>query len=281
MPLWGKEDKTSARPKSIKVKNDGSIAQDDSGKKLIYLTREEAKANSNKGASGAGWYTILKTGSRTRLELLVAIADEERTSLNVPGVIETHLLNTNALVYSNASAGILDPNNRPGWYFKNDATGKKINWYFFDGQAVNVTLGNFSAYAIVTLDSVTSRPFLALYSMPTGSGDAFPGFYKSSRVFTWPAGAVAGTKYLIYFGQNPTVHAELPRVQLVAGTTNGTFASSERVFSVALHSDSGSSENTVQFVVETLGINATTVKADIELRLDSSDAVEDSSGLAD
>lgn len=282
MSLWGKEDKPSTRPKSIKVKNDGSIAQDNSGKKLVYLSREEAKANANKGASGAGWYTVLKTGSRTRLELLVAIADEERTSLNVPGVIETHLLNTNALVNSNASAGILDPNDRPGWYFKNDAAGKKINWYFFDGQAENVTLGNFSAYAIVTLDSVTSRPFLALYSMPTESGNAVPGFYKSSRVFTWPGLPAAETekKYLIYFGQNPTVHAELPRVQLVAGTTNGTFASSERVFSVALHSDSGSSVNTVQFVVETLGINATTVKADIELRLDSSDLLEKNSGLS-
>ena len=280
MPLWGKEDKPSARPKSVQLKPDGTLAQDASGKKLVYLSKEEAQANANKGASGAGWYTVLTTNGRTQLEQLIAISNEERSTLNNPQVIETHLLNTNALVFSNGATGILDPNDRPGWYFKNDTAGKKINWYFFDGQAENVTLGNFSAYAIVTLDSVTSRPFLALYSMPTGSGDAFPGFYKSSRVFTWPAGAVAGTKYLIYFGQNPTVHADLPRVQLVAGTTNGTFAASERVFSVALHSDSGSAVNNVQFVVETLGINTTTVKADIELRLDASDSIEDSSGLS-
>jgi hypothetical protein len=280
MPLWRKEDKPSARPKSVQLKSDGTLAQDASGKKLVYLSKEEAQANANKGASGAGWYTVLTINGRTQLEQLVAISNEERSELNNAQVIETHLLNTNALVFSNGAPGILDPNDRSGWYFKNDSAGKKINWYFFDGQAVNVALGNFSAYAIVTLDSVTSRPFLVLYSMPTGSGDAVPGFYKSSRVFTWPAGAVAGTKYLIYFGQNPTVHAELPRVQLVAGTTNGSFASSERVFSVALHSDSGSSVNNVQFIVETLGINATTVKADIELRLDSSDNLEDSSGLS-
>lgn len=122
MPLWGKEDKPSARPKSIQLKPDGTLAQDASGKKLVYLSKEEAQANANKGASGAGWYTIL--------------------------------------------------------------------------------------------------------------------------------------------------------------TTNGTFAASERVFSVALHSDSGSAVNNVQFVVETLGINTTTVKADIELRLDASDNIEDSSGLS-
>ena len=280
MSLWGKEDKPSARPKSVQLKPDGTLAQDASGKKLVYLSKEEAQANANKGASGAGWYTVLTTNGRTRLEKLIAISNEERSKLNNAQVIETHLLNTNALVFSNGAPGILDPNDRSGWYFKNDSAGKKINWYFFDGQAVNVTLGNFSAYAIVTLDSVTSQPFLVLYSTPTGSGDAVPGFYKSSRAFTWPAGSVVGTKYLIYFGQNPTVHPNLPRVQLTTAITNGSFAPSERVFSVALHSDSGSSVNNVQFVVETLGINTTTVKADIELRLDSSDNLEDSSGLS-
>ena len=72
MPLWGKEDKTSARPKSIKVKPDGSLASDASGKKLVYLSKEEAQSNANKGASGAGWYTVLKTGNRTRLVSIVS-----------------------------------------------------------------------------------------------------------------------------------------------------------------------------------------------------------------
>lgn len=283
MALWGKEDKPSARPKFVQLKADESIAQDSSGKKLVYLSREEAQANANKGASGAGWYTVLKTGDRTRLELLVAITDEERSVLNNPEIIETHLLNTNADVFSNGAAGILDPNDRSGWYFKNDSAGKKINWYFFDGRVdYNIPLSDFSAYAVVTLDSLASRPFLVLASVPrvpTNPADAFPGFYQSSRVFTWPAGSTVGTKYLIYFGQNPSVYPDLPRVQLTPAITNGTFAPSERVFFVALHSDSGASVNNAQFVVETLGINATTVKADIELRLDSSDSTEDSSGL--
>jgi hypothetical protein len=279
MSLWGKEDKVSARPKSIKLKNDGSLAQDNSGKKLVYLSREEAKANANKGASGAGWYTVLKTGDRTRLELLIAISDEDRASINNAEFIEADLFNSNVLANGGAAPGIEDPNGRPGWYFKNDASGKKVNWYYFDGQAYNINLSDFSAYAVVTLDSTTSRPFLALYSKPTGAGDIIPGFARSSRVYTWPAGAVAGTKYLIYFGQNPNVHLDLPRVELTPGITRGPFLATEKVATVSLHSDSGSSVNNVQFVAHNLGINTNAVKADIELKLDVSNALEIQSDL--
>lgn len=284
MSLWGKEDKTTARPKSVKLKSDGTLAHDSSGKKLVYLSKEEAIANSSKGASGAGWYTILTTKKgtseeRTRLELLVAISDEDRKSINNVEFIEADLFNSNVLANGGASPGLEDPNNRSGWYFKNDSAGKKVNWYFFDGQSYDLNLSDFSAYAVVTLDSVTSRPFLALYSKPTGSGDIIPGFARSSRVYTWPAGSVVGTKYLIYFGQNPNVHLDLPRVQLTPGTIRGTFAPTEKVNTVSLSSDSGASVNNVQFVAENLGINSTTVKADVELKLDVSDVTEDDAGL--
>jgi hypothetical protein len=284
MSLWGKEDKTTARPKSVKLKANGTLAHDASGKKLVYLSKEEAIANSTKGASGAGWYTVLTTKKgtaeeRTRLELLIAISDEDRVSINNVEFIEADLFNSNVLANGGAAAGIEDPNGRPGWYFKNDSSGKKVNWYYFDGQAYNINLSDFSAYAVVTLDSTTSRPFLALYSKPTGAGDIIPGFARSSRVYTWPAGAVAGTKYLIYFGQNPNVHLDLPRVELTPGITRGPFLPTEKVATISLHSDSGSSVNNVQFVVENLGINSTTVKADVELKLDVSDVTEDDAGL--
>ena len=174
MALWGKEDKTTARPKSVKLKANGTLAHDASGKKLVYLSKEEAIANSTKGASGAGWYTVLTTKKgtaeeRTRLELLIAISDEDRESINNVEFIEEDLFNSNVLANGGAAAGIEDPNGRPGWYFKNDSSGKKVNWYYFDGQAYNINLSDFSAYAVVTLDSTTSRPFLALYSKPTGA----------------------------------------------------------------------------------------------------------------
>ena len=284
MPLWGKEDKTTARPKFVQLKADGSIAQDSSGKKLVFLSAEEATVNTSNGASSSGWYLVLTTNKdtakqRVRMELLVAIADEERGSVNNAQFIETHILNTNTDVSADGAPGLEDPNGRPGWYFTNDAAGKKINWYFFDGRIYNVTVGNFSAYAIVTLDSTASKPFLAVYTAPTGSGDIVPGFAHSSRVYTWPAGSVTDTKYLVYVGENPEVHSELPRVQLIAGITRGSFTASQRVLTAALNTDSSATQNGVEFVVDTLGINTTTIKADIELRLDSSDTLEESSDL--
>lgn len=79
MALWGKTDKVNSRPKFIKVDSNGVVAQDSSGKKLVFLDAEEAKENSAKGVQGPGWYLILTTGSgatkRTRAELLIAIAD--------------------------------------------------------------------------------------------------------------------------------------------------------------------------------------------------------------
>lgn len=284
MPLWGKEDKTSARPKSVKLNTDGTIAQDASGKKLVYLSSTEALDNVENGAQGPGWYTVLTTNKgsptkRIRLEKLIAIANEDRVAINNSQFIEADLFNTNILAQGGAAPGLEDPNNRSGWYFKNDSTGKKVNWYFFDGQSYDLNLNDFSAYAVVTLDSATSRPFLALYSKPTGSGDIIPGFARSSRVYTWPAGSVVGTKYLIYFGQNPNVHLDLPRVELTPGTIRGSFAPTEKVNTVSLSSDSGASTNNVQFVAENLGINSTTVKADIELKLDVSNVLETESEL--
>ena len=284
MALWGKEDKTSARPKSIKLKNDGSIAQDNSGKKLVYLSREEAKDNANKGASGAGWYTVLKTDTRTRLELLIAITNENRAIVDNIQFTETHLLNTNAEVFADGEKGTQDPQDRPGWYFTNAAAGKKINWYFYSG-ADGITLGDFSAYAVVTSDDVSNdnAPFFGVYTAKQNDGLDAASWYRSRRVYLPTATITPGTKYLIHFGSNPPVHTSLPRIQLVlsptVGSNRGPQASTEIVSLTSLGSSSSSPIGSVKFVVENIGIVSPAVKRDIELRLDSSDDTEKSSGL--
>lgn len=286
MPLWGKEDKVSARPKSIKLNNDGTLAQDASGKKLVYLSKEEAQANANKGASGAGWYTVLNiSNGRTQLERLIAISNEERSVLNNTQVIETHLLNTDATVFADGEKGTQDPQDRPGWYFTNTAPGKKVNWYFYAG-ADGLKLGDFSAYAIVTSDDTSNdnAPFFGVYTAKQNDGQDAASWYRSRRVYVPTATMTPGTKYLVYFGTNPTVHTNLPRIQLVlspvAGSNRGPQAATETVSLASLGSNSASPVNRVKFVVENIGIVSPTVKRDIELRLDSSDNLEDSSGLS-
>lgn len=289
MALWGKEDKASAKPKSIKLKPDGSLAQDSSGKKLVFLSKEEAQSNANKGASGAGWYTVLTTNAgspseRTHLELLIAIADENRAVVDNVQFTETHLLNTNASVYADAEKGVEDPQSRPGWYFTNTSAGKKVNWYFYDGSD-NITLGNFSAYAVVTMDSLSNdhAPFFGIYTAKQNDGLDAASWYRSRQVYIISGSFTPGTKYLIHTGVDPEVHKDLPRIQLtlspVANSNRGPRAASEKVSLSSLGSNSASPVGAVKFVAESIGVASSTIKRDIELRLDVSDAVETSSGL--
>jgi hypothetical protein len=179
----------------------------------------------------------------------------------------------NAAVYADAQPGIEDASLRPGWYYKNTVAGQKINWYFFDGvNQANVSLGDMSAYAVMTFDSVSPvrHPILAVYTMPTGSGDIFPGFAHSKVVYSGLSSTpVAGKKYLVYFGQNPAIHPELPRLQLSKSSMSsaGDQNPSERVLTTSFGSNSSDLVNTVQFMVESLGINSSSFKGEAELKI--------------
>ena len=182
--------------------------------------------------------------------------------------------NTYATIYSDNSAGVLDPvtptNPRPGWYFKNSAgSPQKINWYFFDGAVVSCQLQNFAAFAVVTLDSIASLPYFIFYTFPTGSGDVIPGFAHSQVVYSSPyvPSAVVGTKYLIYFGAEPDVFPYLPRIELTynAAASGGDQGATELVSTCAFSSESGASANNVQVMVENLGLNLSNFKAYFDL----------------
>lgn len=184
---------------------------------------------------------------------------------NLETQIATIFENT-AAVYADGFPGIQDPSFREGWYFKNLALGNKVNWYFFDGMSESATVASFSAYAIVTFDSVVSKPHLAFYTKPTGSGDA-AAWYKSRKVYV-PNGGVAGTKYLMYFGTDPKVHPELPRLTMVdSGSSQGTLASSEEILMAVLGTNSAAAANNVQLVVESLGVNDTNIKRKLQLKI--------------
>lgn len=177
----------------------------------------------------------------------------------------TQLFENNAAVYADANPGVADASYRKGWYFRNIKTGVKVNWYFFDGSIESSTLGTFSAYAVVTMDNVTSTPHLAVYTKPTGSGDA-AAWYKSRKVYVPTGTIVAGKKYLMYFGQDPKVHPELPRLQMVdSGSSAGPRDSSEPVLTAVLGSNSAAAAFNVAFVCESLGVNDPVIKRKLEL----------------
>ena len=191
-----------------------------------------------------------------------------------------HAFQDNAQVYADGIPGVKDPSTniysngliRDGWYFKNSVSGQKINWYFFDGTTQGtITLGNFSAYAVMTFDAITAYPILAVYTFPTGSGDIFPGFAHSRVVYSNPLipAATAGIKYLVYFGDEPAAHPELPRINLTYNTisSGGDQNPAEIVLTSSFGSNSSDPINQVQFLVETLGVNSPSIKQEMDLRI--------------
>lgn len=184
-----------------------------------------------------------------------------------------HVYENNAQVYADGKVPEADVSLRDGWYFKNTSAGQKINWYFFDGlNQANISLQDFSAYAVMTFDSVSPvrSPIIAAYTMPTGSGDIMPGFAHSKVVYSGLSSTpVAGKKYLVYFGQNPAIHPELPRLELSMSSSSsaGDRNPSERILTSSFGSNSSDLVNTTQFMVESVGVNSPSFKDEVELRI--------------
>ena len=185
-----------------------------------------------------------------------------------PRTLEARLYEDNALVLGGASPGTLDPSTlrRPGWYFTNTTPGSKINWFFHDSTqpgSPSTTAATASAYCVITPDTLGSSPYIVLYSAPTGTNDAFPGFYHSSWVYQLSTATrntlTPGQKILLHTGNAPapSIHPELPRhaLTLVPAASLGEKSPTELLGFAALHSDSGSVPASVAWLVESLGID--------------------------
>jgi hypothetical protein len=128
-----------------------------------------------------------------------------------------------ASVYADSSIQPLeDPNGRSGWHFKNAVAGQKMNWYPYMNSALQAahTRANLSSvWAVVTFYDTRSRPFINVYSGRLGDGQDAASWYRSRWVFDQYAVApVANTKYLVFFGADPGVYKELPRLQITDTT---------------------------------------------------------------
>ena len=192
-------------------------------------------------------------------------------------VTTVYAYENNAQVYADGRPGVIDPSSliRDGWYFKNAIAGQKINWYYFDGlNQGTCTLGDFkSAYAVMTFDAVSgaAAPIIAVYTIPTGTGDVIPGFAHSRIVYdgTMIPTPVVGKQYLVYAGENPPVHPNLPRINLpiIPSLSIGDKLPAEQILTISFGSATGAGVNQVQFMVETLGLFSDPVKHELDLRI--------------
>jgi len=73
----------------------------------------------------------------------------------------------------------------------------------------------------------------------------------------------------MYFGQDPKVHPELPRLTMSSDniSTRGPQDASERVMTAALGSDSATSAGNCQFLAEAVGVFSPSVKRKLSLKI--------------
>ena len=182
---------------------------------------------------------------------------------------KSKIYENNLAVIADGQAPVEDSQLRDGWYYENLNAGEKINWYFFDGvNQANIQKQDFSAYAVVTFDSISSLPILAVYTLPTGTNDVMPGFAHSRYIYSnFSQTPVVGKKYLIHIGDAPAIFPELPRIQVNLTNSQGDQLPTEQVFTVSFGTNSGASVGNVKLVAEHLGVNSPSYKGNAELAI--------------
>ena len=178
-----------------------------------------------------------------------------------------------ASVIGGEEAPIDDDNGREGWGFNKIAVGaSKFNWYFYGAGNTLTTIGDLKSIScIISIDAysaVNSLPFLIVYSKPTGVGDA--SWYKSSITYQLSAGEKIhlGEEIQAWSGVKPTKQSDRRMVEFNAVSTNtlGVDTSIEELYSIAIHSDSGSAVGT-KMLVKQVGFDLYTGENKIERRI--------------
>ena len=157
-----------------------------------------------------------------------------------------------------------------GWYFKNTPSGaNKINWYMSPatGMLVSDILGLYLRFFNCSTTSNDNTPFLTVYTVPTGSGDFFPGFFKSSMtyIFDQSVTPVANTSYTMFENvtgtcPNPSSYASnlVGMEQSPVNNPRGTYAPTESVLAIVIGTNSASPVNSVEFIAQKLGVMTAT-----------------------
>ena len=136
---------------------------------------------------------------------------------------------------------------RPGWSYTNTNLGNKFNYYFYSNGNTTQTLGDITgAWCICENDSTTTtssivNPIISIYTV--GNLNVW---YQSSRAYAGNTNMVAGMKYLCYWGVEPTVFLELPRIQLTLTLSNGPQLPGETVLTMSVGSDSGAPAGSIK-----------------------------------
>jgi hypothetical protein len=157
-----------------------------------------------------------------------------------------------------------------GWYYKNLLNGQVSQLYFYSylNPAMSVAGRQFAyqlnditmSYCVVRMIAVNSAeglPTLAIYTRPTGSGDAVPGFIKSRKVYNIPTSAklTQGMEVMLYWGVEPSLklHPGIARIPLQLVSTIGPAVGTEQLAFLSLQTDSATLAGNAEYIVSHAG----------------------------
>ena len=153
-----------------------------------------------------------------------------------------------------------------GWYFKNVVAGQKINWYFPPKTPTTTQVSTLKGISISFFNGANTSNdnclFLTVYTVPTGSGDYAPGFFHSANtyVFNPTITPTANTNYqgVAVINKNLVPSNYETQIQYQQSTVNnprGTYAPTDNILAVVIGTNSASSTNSVELVVNKLNLH--------------------------
>jgi hypothetical protein len=144
-----------------------------------------------------------------------------------------------------------------GWYYKNIALGRKINWYIPPGK--NATGNSLRIadlrmiFASIKVINPVSLPFITVYTNPTGLGDAASWYHSRTTYIVWSP--VTAGEYCIWAevgatSAAPTItgHTNI-KLTLDTFSSRGTPQQTNTILAVAFSSNSSSAAGNVEFIL--------------------------------
>ena len=156
-----------------------------------------------------------------------------------------------------------------GWYFKNDSTGKKINWYMPTtvGMKVSDIKGLYLDMFNGSSTNTAQMPFITVYTTKDDLTPNAASWYKSKQGYTVhdpnTTDIVANTYYTPFMNVSgscvqPVLKSGYDLSNMIKntdpGVSKGSFDGNETVFLISVGSASTAPINTVEFCVSKFGI---------------------------
>ena len=127
-----------------------------------------------------------------------------------------------------------------------------------------MTVGDLLGLYITLFNASTTSndnmPFITVYTVPTGIGDFFPGFFRSSMTYIINTTPVTNKYYTAFAniknGRTPPYYAStlISMIQSPVNNPRGSYLSSEKILAFTIGSNSSSPTNSVEFVIQKLGV---------------------------